>query len=85
MKKDLDKWVVYILRCGDGRLYTGITNDLWKRISAHQSGKGAKFTRGRGPFEVVYVDELPNKSHAAKNEAAIKKLSRRAKLQMVVG
>jgi predicted GIY-YIG superfamily endonuclease len=74
---------VYILRCGDGSLYTGWTNDLEKRLAAHNSGKGAKYTRGRGPVALVYLEELPDKSSAMKREAAIKKLSRPQKEALV--
>ena len=68
------------LRCGDGRLYTGVTNDLDRRLKAHRAGKGAKFTKGRGPLKVVYLDEQPDRSRALKVEIAIKKLSRSEKL-----
>ena len=51
-------WIVYILRCKDDTLYTGITDDLARRMAAHNSGKGAKYTRGRGPVEVVYTEVL---------------------------
>jgi len=76
----VDKWMVYILRCGDGRLYTGVTNNLERRLKAHRAGKGAKFTKGRGPLKVVYLDEQPDRSQALKVEIAIKKLSRTEKL-----
>jgi pyrroline-5-carboxylate reductase len=79
LKETVDKWVVYILRCGDDRLYTGVTNDLQRRLKAHRSGKGAKFTKGRGPLKVVYLDEQPDRSAALKTEIAIKKLSRAQK------
>ena len=69
-------WYVYILRCGDGTLYTGITDDVERRLAAHRSGKGAKYTRGRGPLE------LEDKSTALKREAQIKKLSRSQKLAL---
>lgn len=65
---------VYILRCKDGSLYTGWTNDLKKRLEAHNSGKGAKYTRGRGPVEPVYLEYFEDKVSATKREAAIKKL-----------
>ena len=78
-----EKWVVYILKCGDGSLYTGITNDFEKRLKAHRAGKGAKFTKGRGPLNVVYLDEQPDRSQALKTEWAIKKLSRKEKLVLV--
>ena len=76
-------WHIYILRCGDGTLYTGMTDNVEKRFAAHTAGKGAKYTRGRGPLELVYTEELPDKSAALKREAAIKKLSRSEKLEMI--
>ena len=76
-------WVVYILKCGDGSLYTGITNDLEKRVKAHDAGKGAKYTRGRGPFVLVYREELPDRGAASKREVEIKKLSRVEKLALM--
>lgn len=71
-----------MLRCGDGSLYTGITNDLEKRLLAHASGKGAKYTRGRGPFTVVYTQLFDTKSEALKAEISIKALDRASKLQL---
>lgn len=65
---------VYMLRCGDGSLYTGWTNDFVKRLAAHQSGKGAKYTRSHLPVEPVYLEYLPDKIAATRREAAIKKL-----------
>ena len=76
-------WYVYILRCGDGTLYTGSTDNVEKRFTAHAAGKGAKYTRGRGPLELVYTEALPDKSSALKREAAIKKLSRAEKLSLI--
>ena len=64
-------WYVYMLRCADASLYTGMTDDVQKRFAAHASGRGAKYTRGRGPLELVYTEELPDKSAALKREAAI--------------
>ena len=72
-------WTVYILRCGDNTLYTGITNDLPRRLAAHRSGKGAKYTRGRGPLTLLYTEEQPDRSAASRREAAIKTLSRTEK------
>ena len=72
-------WTVYILRCGDGTLYTGATNDLLRRLAAHRAGKGAKYTRGRGPLELVYREEQPDRSAALRRERAVKGLSRREK------
>lgn len=77
-------WFVYILRCGDQTLYTGITDDVPKRLAAHRAGKGAKYTRGRGPLEVVYQEELPDKSAALKREYAIKRLRREEKEQLLL-
>ncbi len=74
---------VYILRCGDGSLYTGWTNDIEKRLAAHRSGKGAKYTRGRRPVTLVYLEHLPDKSSALKREAAIKHLSRPHKESLI--
>lgn len=64
---------VYMLRCKDGSLYTGWTNDLEHRLAMHNSGRGAKYTRGRGPLELVYSEELPDKEAALRRECAIKK------------
>lgn len=78
-------WFVYILRCGDGTLYTGATCDLPRRLKAHGSGKGAKYTRSRLPVELVYREETADKSSALRREAAIKRLSRREKLALIAG
>ena len=75
-------YLVYILRCGDGTLYTGCTNDLPRRLQAHQSGRGAKYTRSRLPVELVYQEAVPDRS-AALREAAIKRLDRRRKLALI--
>ena len=74
---------VYILRCKDGNLYTGWTNDLEHRLAMHRAGKGAKYTRGRGPLVLVYTEELADKSEALKREAAIKKLTKTEKLALI--
>lgn len=76
-------YVVYILRCGDGTLYTGCTNDLHRRLAAHQSGKGAKYTRSRPPVELVYSEPAADKSAALRREADIKRLSRHEKLLLI--
>lgn len=75
---------VYILRCRDGSLYTGWTNDLEKRFKAHVEGKGAKYTRGRGPLELVYFEEFDNKIDAMKREYAIKQLKRVQKEKLII-
>ncbi|MCC2865750.1 GIY-YIG nuclease family protein [Ihubacter massiliensis] len=67
---------VYMLECADGSLYTGWTNDIESRLAAHNRGTGAKYTRGRGPVKLVYIEYLPDRSTALRREAAIKKLSR---------
>lgn len=74
---------VYVLRCGDGSLYTGWTNDLEQRLAAHQSGKGAKYTKGRTPIELVYFEELPDKSAALRRENELKKLTKDKKEQLI--
>ncbi len=75
-------WYLYILRCGDGSLYTGITTDVEKRLEAHRSGKGAKYTRGRGPLELVYRESCGSHADALKRELEIKGLSRQEKLTL---
>jgi putative endonuclease len=75
-------WTVYILKCADDTLYTGITNDLQKRLKNHESGTGAKYTKGRGPFPVIYKENLATRSAASKRESSIKKLSRQEKLDL---
>ena len=72
-------WHLYILRCGDGTLYTGITTDVEKRLEAHRSGKGAKYTRGRSPLELIYREKCGSHSDALKRELTVKKLSREQK------
>ncbi len=72
-------WYVYMLRCGDSTLYTGITDDVERRLEAHRSGKGAKYTRGRGPLELVWQEEVPDKSAALRREYQIKQLPKQEK------
>ncbi len=74
---------VYILRCGDGSLYTGWTNHLEERVAAHQAGRGAKYTRGRGPVELVYWECFSTREEAMRREYAIKRLSRADKLKLI--
>ena len=76
-------WYLYILHCGDGTLYTGITDDVSRRLAAHRAGKGAKYTRGRGPLELVYTEELPDKGAALRREIAVKKLTRAGKEKLI--
>ena len=72
-----------MLRCRDGSLYTGITTDVEKRLEQHRSGKGAKYTRGRGPLELVYREECGSHSDALKREWEVKGLSRQEKLCLI--
>ena len=74
---------VHILRCGDGSLYTGWTKDLERRLSAHASGKGAKYTRSHLPVELVYYETFPGVHEAMSRERQIKALSRREKLALI--
>lgn len=76
-------WYVYILKCADDTLYTGITDDIERRIRQHNEGKGAKYTRGRGPVALVKSFEFQTKGEALKEEYRIKQLSRREKLELV--
>ena len=74
---------VYILKCCDGSLYTGWTNNLEKRLKTHSMGKGAKYTRAKLPVELIYYEEYEDKIEAQKREYAIKKLSREEKLILI--
>lgn len=83
MKSSENNWVCYLLRCADDTLYCGITNDLEKRIAAHNSGTAAKYTRARAPVLLVYVEGCADRSVASRRELAIKKLTRIAKLALI--
>ena len=74
----------YILKCKDETLYTGWTNDIEKRLEAHNAGKGAKYTRSRRPVELVYLEQFETKEEAMRREYAIKHMTRRAKLGLVM-
>ena len=76
-------WWVYLLRCGDGSLYTGIARDVERRLAEHRSGKGARYTRSHLPVELVYRERQPDKSAALRREAAIKALTRAEKLRLI--
>lgn len=76
-------WYLYILQCGDGSLYTGVTNDVEKRLEAHRQGKGAKYTRGRGPLQLVYQETCQGRSHALQREIQVKKLPKAKKLLLI--
>ena len=73
----------YILECADGTLYTGWTNDLEKRLAAHNAGQGAKYTRGRGPVRLCYYEVFADKEAALRREASLKRLSRTEKLALI--
>ena len=78
-----NEWYLYILRCGDGTLYTGITTDVEKRLEQHRAGKGAKYTRGRGPLTLAYQEHCADHSDALKREIQVKKLSRQQKEALI--
>ena len=74
-----------MLKCSDGTLYTGWTNDLEKRVEAHNSGKGAKYTKARRPVELAYYEEFETKEQAMNREYAIKQLGRKEKQKLIAG
>jgi putative endonuclease len=76
-------WQVYLLRCGDGTLYTGATNDLTRRLERHASGRGARYTRARLPVALVHAERARDRGAALRREAAIKRLDRCAKLALI--
>ena len=84
MKKPSDDpWFVYMLRCADGSLYTGITKDVTRRCQQHNAGTASRYTRSRRPVKLVYQEAHPSQSSALKREAAIKAMTRREKLAMI--
>lgn len=82
MKTISKNYFVYLLRCSDGTLYTGTTNDLRRRVQQHNAGKGARYTAGRRPVDLVYVENCVSRSEALRREAALRKLSHRQKLSL---
>ena len=78
-------WWVYILRCGDGTLYTGIALDIAARLAQHRAGTGARYTRGREPLELVYQEPSPSRSAASRRELAIKRCTRAEKMALIQG
>jgi predicted GIY-YIG superfamily endonuclease len=78
-----DRWFVYLIRCADGSLYTGITKDVSRRCEQHQAGTASRYTRSRLPVEVVYQEAHVGRSLALRREAAIKSLSRRQKMSLI--
>jgi putative endonuclease len=77
----MSAWFVYVLRCGDGTLYCGVTNDVASRLAAHRAGKGARYTRGRGPLRLVHAEPAEDRSAALRREWQIKRLPRGQKPQ----
>ncbi len=78
----MSAWYVYILECADKTLYTGITTDIKRRLEEHSSGNGAKYTKGRAPFSLIYQEECKDRSLASKRELEIKSLPRKQKLEL---
>lgn len=78
----MTEWTCYLLRCADDSLYCGITNDLERRLAAHNAGSGAKYTRSRTPVTLMYREGLPDKSAALRREAEIKNMPRARKLAL---
>jgi putative endonuclease len=76
-------WYLYVLKCADGSLYTGVTNNIEKRMGDHKNGVGSKYVRSRLPFELLYQEEFESKQEAMKREFAVKKLSRKQKLELL--
>lgn len=76
------RWVVYILECKDGSLYTGITDRLEYRLATHRAGKGAKYTKGRSPLTLRYIEDCADHSSALKREIAIKRLTKTEKWEL---
>ena len=77
------KWYIYILECKDKKLYTGITSNLEERIAQHNRGAGCRFTKFRGPFTLLYAEELKTRESALKREAQIKGFTRQKKLALI--
>ncbi len=80
----VQRWYVYILECADNTLYTGITTNITRRMSEHESGKGAKYTKGRAPLKLIYTEECDNRATASKRENAIKAMPREEKANLAL-
>ena len=76
-------WVIYMVKCNDGSIYTGISNNLKKRLETHAKGNGSKYVRARLPFRLIYTEECLNRSKAIKREIEIKKLAKKNKELLV--
>lgn len=79
----MEQWFIYILECSDKTLYIGVTNDLDERLKKHNAGKGAKYTRGRGPVKMLFSQSFDSKSDACKEEYRLKKLTREEKFELI--
>ncbi len=77
------EWSIYLIRCHNGHLYTGISTDVARRFAKHQAGKGAKYLRGKGPLELVYQQKIGTRSEALKAEIKVKKMSRQTKEKLI--
>jgi predicted GIY-YIG superfamily endonuclease len=82
-EESAETWFVYMLRCADGTLYTGITKDLARRCRQHNAGTASRYTRSRRPVKVVYRESHPSRSLALKREVAIKALTRQGKVALI--
>ena len=80
-----DPWFLYMLRCKDGTFYTGITNDLDRRLKKHNAGKGARYTRARRPVKIIYRETLKSRTQALVRECAVKAFSRKTKEALIFG
>lgn len=83
MAKPTARWWVYLVRCADGSLYTGITVDVARRVGQHNAGRASKYTRSRRPVALVYRERQPDRGAALRREAAIKRLTRQAKEALI--
>jgi putative endonuclease len=83
--RDPAAWFVYVVRCRDGTLYTGVSRDVAARVAQHNQGRGARYTRGRGPVALVHQERKSSQGAALRREAAIKALPRTRKLALVEG
>ncbi len=76
------EWRVYLVECSDGTLYTGVTNDLTRRLEQHNTGRGASYTRGRAPVRLIWSEPQPDRPAALRRELAVKRLTRDRKLEL---
>ncbi len=83
LRRSRERWTVYLLRCGDGSLYAGITTDLERRLKQHRSGSGANYTRSHLPVALAWSEPADSESAAKRREAAIKRLSRKEKIALI--